>query len=178
MNTGQGNLQVTFSRGYSRKNLIIDGDFETFNACDVFCYQESYSAWIGTSPAGGTQDAVIFFYQAYAYTGNAVALLGAVNGYDQLPGTITPAAPLKTVEGKNYSIGFFHASSFSQPASETAAFVEVLWNGAVISTIRPGFSDWKFYQFSVTASGNDIVGFRGGAAPAWSFIDDITLFQI
>ncbi|KAF9473059.1 hypothetical protein BDN70DRAFT_966919 [Pholiota conissans] len=178
VNTGQGNLQVTLSRGYKRKNLAIDGGFEGYNACSFFCFDESYANWVGTSPAGGDFDASIFFYQPYAHSGNAVALLGSAEGSDALSGTLTAGAPLNTVAGKHYSIGFFHASSFSSPAEEAAAFVDVKWNGATVATIHPGFSNWQFFQFPVTAAGHDILSFHGGAAPAWSFLDDITVFQV
>jgi hypothetical protein len=120
----------------------------------------------------------VFFFQPYAHSGNAVALLGSAQGTDALAGTLTAGAPLTTVHGKHYSIGFFHASSFGSPTDEAAAFVDVMWNGATVATIRPGFSDWKFFQFSVTGAGRDVLSFHGGAAPAWSFIDDIAVFHI
>ncbi|KIM37622.1 hypothetical protein M413DRAFT_20272 [Hebeloma cylindrosporum] len=178
VNTGQGSLQVTFSRGYKRKNFAIDGGFEGFNHCDDFCFESSYGNWIGTSPAGGLFDATIFFFQPYAHSGNAVALLGSANGNDALAGTLTPAAPLATVAGKHYTISFFHASAFSGPTLEAGAFVDVLWNGNIVTTIAPGFQNWQLYQFSVVGAGKDLLAFHGGKAPAWSFIDDVTVFEI
>ena len=56
--------------------------------------------------------------------------------------------------------------------------MEVVWNGQVAKTIRPGYEDWKLYQVNVVATGSDTLAFRGGAAPAWSFIDDVTLFLL
>lgn len=178
VNTGQGNLQVTFSRGYKRTNLVIDGGFEDFNECDEFCFDTQDANWIGTSPPGGTDDATIFFFQAFAHTGNAVALLGSANANDALAGTLTPAKPLATLPGMQYSIGFFQASSFAPPAQEQPAFIDVQWNGVTIQTIRPGFSNYEFFQVTVTAKGNDVLSFHGGAAPAWSFIDDVTVFEL
>ncbi|KAF8175126.1 hypothetical protein BJ912DRAFT_38754 [Pholiota molesta] len=177
VNTGQGDLQVTFSRGYKRKNFVIDGGFEGFTECDDFCFDTSYANWIGTSPAGGTLDATIFFFQPYAHSGNAVSLLGSATAEDALAGTLTPAQPLATVAGKTYSINFFHASAFSGPSLEANAFVDVRWNGATVATIRPGFENYAFFQFTVTAVGGDVLAFHGGAAPAWSFIDDVSVFQ-
>lgn len=178
VNTGQGSLQVTFSRGYRRTNLVIDGGFEAFNECEDFCFDTSDANWVGTSPAGGVDDATIFFFQPFAHSGNAVALLGAANGGDALAGTLTPRKPLKTLSGRQYSIGFFQASSFAPPVQEAPAFVDVRWNGATVQTIHPGFSNYAFFQVTVTAKGNDVLSFHGGAAPAWSFIDDITVFEL
>ncbi|CAA7263587.1 unnamed protein product [Cyclocybe aegerita] len=178
VNTGQGNLKVTFSRGYKRKNYVIDGGFEGYNACNDFCFSASYSNWIGTSPPGGSLDATIFFYPPYAHAGNGVALLGSATGADNLPGTLTPTHPLNTVTGKAYLITFFHASAFSGPVLEADAFVDILWNGNIVTTIRPGFSNWQYYQFQVTGAGNDVLAFHGGKAPAWSFLDDIHVFEI
>ncbi|KAF8178700.1 hypothetical protein BJ912DRAFT_649320 [Pholiota molesta] len=177
-NFGQGNLLVTLSRGYQRINQVLDGGFEGFTACDDFCFAESDGTWIGTSPAGGTLDATLFFFQPFAHSGNAVALLGSATASDALAGTLTPAAPLNTLPGRQYSIGFFHSSSFSPPDEEAAAFVDVQWNGETIATIHPGFSNFQFFQFSVTAQGQDVLSLHGGAAPAWSFIDDITVFEL
>lgn len=178
VNTGQGDLQVTFSRGYRRKNFLVDGGFEGFNACDDFCFAESYANWIGTSPRGGSLDATIFFNAPFAHSGNGSALLGSATGVDTLPGTLTPAQPLQTVAGQQYQISFFQASSFSGPTLEAPAFVNILWNGNIINTITPGFSGYELFQFTVTAVGNDVLAFNGGEAPAWSFLDDITVFQL
>jgi hypothetical protein len=178
VNTGQGDLQVTFSRGYRRKNALVDGGFEGYNACSSFCFTSSYANWVGTSPAGGTLDATIFFFQPYAHSGNGVGLLGSATGADALSGTLTPAQPLTTVAGKTYQISFFHASAFSGPTLEANAFVDIVWNGNVVQTITPGFENWKLHQLTVTAAGNDVLSFHGGTAPAWSFIDDITVFQM
>ncbi len=129
-------------------------------------------------PPGGTDDATIFFFAPFAHNGNAVALLGSAEADDALPGTLTPAKPLATIPGRQYSIGFFQSSSFSPPAQEAAAFVNVLWNGEIVATIRPGFANFEFFQFTVTSVGKDVLSFNGGAAPAWSFIDDITVFEL
>ncbi|PPQ82096.1 hypothetical protein CVT25_014342 [Psilocybe cyanescens] len=178
VNTGQGDLKVTFSRGYKRKNFVIDGGFESFNECDDFCFDTQSANWIGTSPAGGSLDATIFFFQPFSHNGNAVALLGSATGADSLAGTLTVAKPLATVAGKQYQITFFQASSFAPPAQEAPAFVDVVWNGVIQTTIHPGFANFEIFQVTVTAKGNDILAFHGGAAPAWSFIDDVTVFQL
>ena len=177
VNTDQGDLEVTFSRGYQRTNLVADGGFEAFNECTDFCYDTSDATWTVTSAAGGFDDATIFLYAPYAHSGNAVALLGSADGTDALAGTFTPAAPLATSAGKTYSVGFFQASAFAPPAQEEPAFIDVQWNGAIVQTIRPGFGNWQFFQVQVTAVGNDVLSFHGGAAPAWTFLDDVTVFE-
>lgn len=177
VNYGQGDLKVTYSRGYKRKPLTIDGGFEGYTCPndDEFCFAASYSAWIGISPAGGSLDASIFHYAPYTRTGSSVALLGSASGIDTLSGTLTPRAALKTVAGKKYSITFFHQSTYAGPEAEKDAFVDIMWNGAIVQTIRPGYESWKFYEFTVTAVGNDKLAFHGGKAPAWSFIDDVNV---
>lgn len=177
VNYGQGDLKVTYARGYRRKSLVLDGGFEGYTCAD-FCFAASYASWIGTSPAGGNLDATIFHYAPYAHSGNSVGLLGSANGVDALAGTLAPAKPLATVAGKTYVITFFHASVYSGQSSEKDAFVDVLWNGAIVSTIKPGYSAWKYYEYTVTARGNDTLAFHGGKAPAWSFIDDVYVFQM
>jgi len=178
VNTGQGDLEVTFSRGYARKNFIVDGGFEDFNECDDFCFDTQDANWIGTSPAGGTLDATIFFFQPFAHSGNAVALLGSATGVDSLSGTLTYARPLATEPGKSYQISFFQASSFSPPAEEAPVTIDVVWNGVTVTTFKPGFSNFEFLSVNVVAKGSDTLAFHGGEAPAWSFIDDVTVFQL
>ncbi|KAF8626637.1 hypothetical protein AX15_004777 [Amanita polypyramis BW_CC] len=178
INHQQGDLKVTFSRGYRRKSYVVDGGFEGFNACLEFCYTESYLNWIGISPVNGTQDATIFSYHEYAHFGRGVGLLGSALGLDDLPGTLAPRHSLRTVAGHQYLIAFFHSSTFSGSKLEAAAFVDVLWNGNIVGTVKPGYQSWTFYSFPVTAIGNDLLAFHGGKAPAWSFIDDIFVFKL
>jgi hypothetical protein len=89
-------------------------------------------------------------------------------GADTLPGKLTPAKSLQTIAGQQYTIGFFQASAFSGPSGEASAFVDILWNGAVVSTINPGYTNWKFFSFNVIGGGSDVLAFHGGMAPAWS----------
>ncbi|RDB31124.1 hypothetical protein Hypma_000065 [Hypsizygus marmoreus] len=177
VNYGQGDLKVTYSRGYRRKSLVIDGGFEGYT-CSDFCYAGKYANWIGTSPAGGYLDASIFHYAPYARSGKSVALLGSASGVDALPGTLAPASPLKTVAGKKYTITFFHASVYAGQVAEKDAFVDVLWNGVTVASIKPGYQPWTYYEYEVTAKGNDLLAFHGGKAPAWSFIDDVNVFEL
>ncbi|KAF5346472.1 hypothetical protein D9756_010062 [Leucocoprinus leucothites] len=178
-NFGQGDLKVTYSRGYKRKSLLQDGGFESYAACrstDI-CWTNSTQFWTATSPAGGNFDAEIIHHAGYGHSGDSAALLGSGFGTDSLAGTITPTHTLDTIPGATYLITFFHSSAFnSDPAAEANAFVDVLWNGKVVQTIKPGFSDWKYYELKVVATGGDTLAFHGGAAPAWSFLDDIFVF--
>lgn len=175
-NKGQGPLSVTCSRGYTRKNLVIDGGFEGY-ACDDgsdFCFTESTPAWTGDSSKGGVLDALIFDYVPFAHSGHSVATLGSGVGADDLAGTYTPAAPLRTKQGATYLLQFWHASNFNEDSSR--AFLEVTWDGVEVATIRPGSSPWTRYSYIVVAKGNDIFSLHGGAYPAYDFIDDISLF--
>ncbi|KAF9442645.1 hypothetical protein P691DRAFT_764987 [Macrolepiota fuliginosa MF-IS2] len=178
VNFGQGDLKVTYSRGYKRKSLIQDSGFESFAACPVpdICWTESDQFWVATSPSGGSFDAEIIHDATDAHSGSSAGLLGSGFGSDALAGTLKPTNTLDTVPGKTYLITFFHSSSFSGPDLEADAFVDVMWNGQIVETIRPGFSNWKYFEFRVVAVGNDELAFHGGKAPAWSFIDDVYVF--
>jgi hypothetical protein len=95
-----------------------------------------------------------------------------------LPGTLTPAQPLETVAGQNYAITFFQASAFSGFNGEASAFIDIVWNGKIVTTIKPGFSNYEFYSVNVVGIGNDVLAFHGGDAPAWTFIDDIAVYAM
>lgn len=126
VNFGQGDLVVTYSRGYRRISVLPDGGFEGYNGCSDFCFTGSYSDWIGSSPPSGNWDATIFFYKPYAHTGNGVALLGSADGVDSKIGTLTPAKKLSTTVGTNYVIQVFFLSSFSGPQLEAMVKVYIL----------------------------------------------------
>lgn len=178
VNFGQGDLVVTLSRGYRRKNYVIDGGFEGFQCSSEFCFTTSYSNWVGTSDGLGVLDASIFHQISYAHAGAGSALLGSADGSDSLSGTLTPTQPLETVAGKDYTITLFSSSAYSGPSVEANAFWSVLWNGNIVQTVHPGFSDYTFYSFNVQAAGDDVLALHGGSAAAWSFFDDISVFEI
>ncbi|TFK18783.1 hypothetical protein FA15DRAFT_649239 [Coprinopsis marcescibilis] len=177
-NGGQGSLEVTYSRGYRRINYVIDGGFEGYQDCSDFCFTTSYANWVGTSPPGGTLDATIFHFQPYARTGTGAALLGSATGVDNLQGTMSPAAALNTVAGRQYKIEFYQSSAFSGPTLEAGSRIDVLWNGNLVLELRPGFTQWERHSVDVTAVGGDTLAFYGGAAPAWSFIDDVSAYLL
>ncbi|KAJ7206469.1 hypothetical protein B0H12DRAFT_1075336 [Mycena haematopus] len=176
VNYGQGSLVVTLSRGYARKSALIDGGFEGYNACDDFCLTASYANWIGTTPRGGNMDASIIFFPAYAHSGNVSGMLGAAFGDDADAGTLTPAQRLKTDKGANYVVQCFMASAFSGSDLEASAKVDILWNGVRVGGTS-GFTEYTFVQASVVATGSDKLSFVGGAAPAWTFIDDCKVYK-
>ncbi|KAF7290317.1 hypothetical protein HMN09_01289700 [Mycena chlorophos] len=178
VNYGQGDLVVTYSRGYSRNNLVIDGGFEGFT-CDDFCLTESYANWIGSSPSGGTDDATIFHFQPYAHFGESCALLGSAFGDDSDAGTLTPTQKLKTVVGQTYVVQVFFISSFSGAQLEAPAKVDILWNGERVGGTSGSVPSYTFTQSStVTGTGSDVLSFVGGAAPAWTFLDDVKVFEV
>ncbi|KAJ7673805.1 hypothetical protein DFH06DRAFT_1467248 [Mycena polygramma] len=145
VNTGQGPLVVTFSRGYARKSVLPDGGFEGYTQCSDFCYTASYANWIGASPAGGTLDASIFFFPPYAHTGHGSALLGSADNDDSLPGTLRPAHPLTTEKNANYVVQCFMSSAFSAEYLEERAKVDILWNGARVGGVS-GYSEYAFVE--------------------------------
>ncbi|TFK18627.1 hypothetical protein FA15DRAFT_689757 [Coprinopsis marcescibilis] len=175
---GEDDVQVTLSRGYMRQNLVIDGGFEAYDGCLDFCYEEAYEHWIGTSPAGGKDDATIFRAAMYARTAQTVGLLGSATGADSFAGTLTPANTLTTIEGRVYKVALFQNSAYSGPTFQKDSFLEILWNGEVVKTVRPGYSDWAFVEAEVVAEGDDVVEIRGGKAPAWTFVDDIGVWLL
>jgi hypothetical protein len=176
VNTGQGDLVVTFSRGYARKSVLPDGGFEGYTGCTSFCFTASYANWIGTSPPGGTLDALIFFDTDFAHTGHGSALLGSGSDVDSLPGTLKPAHPLTTEKGAAYVVQCFMASAYSGAQLEAHAKVDILWNGVRVGGVS-GFMQYSFVQASVVGTGRDLLSFVGGAAPAFSFIDDCKVYK-
>ncbi|KAF9256611.1 hypothetical protein L218DRAFT_936497 [Marasmius fiardii PR-910] len=184
VNYGQGDLKVTESRGYRRKNLVIDGNFEQYQCGDTsgvpendFCYTTTTPNWIGVSPPGGILDATVFHYKPYAHSGNGVVILGSASGADALSGTLKPAQPLNTVAGKTYKIQWFASSTYSGRDLEKDAFLTVNWNGQAVQTFNLGYSTWSYYEVSVVAQGNDEVSFTGGKLTAYTFIDDIAVYS-
>ncbi|KAJ6591484.1 hypothetical protein DFH09DRAFT_1244599 [Mycena vulgaris] len=180
-NTGQGSLTVSLSRGYARISHIQDGGFEDYVCPDLedFCFGEQAPGWVGTSPTGGRFDATVFHYAPYAHAGAGVALLGSAFGSDTQPGMLKPAAPIAgLLPGRAYVVGFFYSSTYSGEDLEGPAFAEVWWNGAIAATVRMGYTPWVYIEITVTAlgGGNDALMFRGGQAPAYSFIDDVNVF--
>lgn len=179
VNYGQGPLKVTYSRGYKRTSVVMDGGFESF-VCGTgdFCYSASSGTWTGTSAAGGTVDASVFHYAAYARTGTSVGLLGSASGVDTLSGTLSPTGTLGTVAGQTYVVGFFANTLYAGQDAEATAAVDVLWNGQVVESINVGYRDWTWYETRVVARGGDRVGLHGGSAPAWVFIDDVCVYRV
>lgn len=104
-------------------------------------------------------------------------MLGSATLADNKSGTLKAVKPINTEAGKNYQIAFFLNSDFSGPTFQAKAIVEVLWNGKVVHTFK-GYSGWTFRSVDVAAVGNDVLEFRGGAAPAWTFLDDIAIWPM
>ncbi|KAF7354383.1 hypothetical protein MVEN_01127100 [Mycena venus] len=156
VNFGQGDLVVTFSRGYSRISVLPDGGFEGYNGCTDFCFTASYSNWIGTSPPSGNWDATIFFYKP--------------------SGRSPPAKKLSTIVGTNYVIQVFFLSSFSGAQLEANAKVDILWNGVRVGGTSGFTPAWTFVEAPAVGTGNDTLSFVGGSVLAWTFIDDVFVY--
>ncbi|KAJ7721889.1 hypothetical protein B0H16DRAFT_362083 [Mycena metata] len=176
VNFGQGDLLVTYSRGYRRISVLPDGGFEGYTGCSTFCFTASYSNWIGTSPPSGNWDATVFFYPPYAHTGHSVALLTSADGVDSKIGTLTPAKKLGTEVGTNYVIQGFFLSAFGGAQLEANAKVDILWNGVRVGGTSGFTPAWKFVEVPVVGTGNDTLTFVGGSVQAWTFIDDVFIY--
>jgi len=178
VNYGQGNLKVTYSRGYSRVPLLPDGDFESYTCPngEEYCYTNGAgtATWTTTSENGGTMDAWIYRYKDLAHSGSVFAVLGSGFGYDQSAGTLQPAKPLKTKAGSKYVVSFFYDQSVNGPQYQADGYTNVKWNGQTVLALA-AYQTWTYYEVEVTAQGNDVLSFVGGKAPAYSFIDDVKI---
>jgi hypothetical protein len=174
VNYGQGDLKVTYSRGYQRLPLLADGDFESFT-CDhgeSICYTTTASNWKTTSPDGGYMDAWIYRLPGLAHSKSTFVVLGGAYANDQFPGTLTPAKPLKTTPGMKYIVSFFYDQSVNGPEIQASGFTDVSWNGEKVLALA-AYQTWTYYEVTVTAKGDDVLSFYGGKSPAYSFIDDV-----
>lgn len=173
-----GNLKVTFSRGYRRTSHVADGGFESYKCADgaADCSSSESSSWTLTSP--GSKDVLLWNRAGWARSGSSLASFGSFEGTDDLAGTLSPTSPLQLIAGKEYLLQFWHSSSLNSEAEESNAFLEVSWNGAVLDSIRPGASPWTRYEYRVQAVGNDVLSFHGGKYPAYSLLDDVSLFSL
>jgi hypothetical protein len=68
------------------------------------------------------------------------------------------------------------ASAYSGAELEAHAKVDILWNGVRVGGVS-GFMQYSFVQASVVGTGRDLLSFVGGAAPAFSFIDDCKVYK-
>ncbi|KAF7334503.1 hypothetical protein MVEN_02279800 [Mycena venus] len=158
VNFGQGSLVVTLSRGYARKSALIDGGFEGYTGCDDFCFTDSYANWIGTSPSGGTPRRLDL-------------LLPALRSHG--PRIWTARLRLRCA---NYVVQCFMSSAYSGSQLEAPAKVDIMWNGMRVGGTS-GFTEYTFVEASVVGTGSDELTFVGGAAPAWTFIDDCNVYK-
>ncbi|PFH49726.1 hypothetical protein AMATHDRAFT_76043 [Amanita thiersii Skay4041] len=184
VNTGQGDLRVTYSRGYSRKPVLTDGDFEDFSCTgnDTVCTTQSYANWVvsSTNPNATTIDATILHDQSSAYRGSGVGVLGTQTDPRNAPGALTPAQPLNTVAGTAYTVTFFASS---RPTNVNATLsgnstIQVVWNGAVVGSVAPITTNWMYYETTVTAQGSDVLTFQEGCEPAYTLVDNVFVFQL
>jgi hypothetical protein len=119
---------------------------------------------------------LLFYYVPYAHTGHGSGSLGSGDDLDNLPGTLMPAQPLQTDAGANYVVQCFMSSAYAGPKVEAAAKVDILWNGVRVGGTS-GYTQYTFVEASVVGTGSDGLAFVGGAAPAYSFIDDCKVYK-
>ncbi|TFK66931.1 hypothetical protein BDN72DRAFT_871415 [Pluteus cervinus] len=183
------NTTFSYSRGYRRITALPDGGFESYQSCDPsssfpspptsFCFTYSTPTWSCQSSANGFDDCSIIHFSPYAHTGTTVSLLGSLTNTDNHFGTLSPSSPLNaTTPGGVYHLGFWHYGAYSGPELQKDAFVDVLWNFQPTMTVVPGYTPWLYFWTTVEARGDDFLLLVGGKAPAWSFVDDIVLYQL
>ena len=162
VNTSQGSLVVTYARGYSRKSLVPDGDFEG-----------SGSAWT-------TQSASIVQDSSLAYSGNGVAIVGTQTtpATGSPLGSLTLASPLATNAGSLYDLQLFASAKPTVSGTPLSGntVLYVLWNNAPVISFAPQSAGWAPYSVSVTAKGNDVLSFFQTDGTVYTLIDNISLF--
>jgi len=188
-NTGQGDLVVTNSLGYSRISLIQDGSFQDYT-CVI------------TQNNGCPYMPSIYWSRFYVYdyeyvliddfggrSGTAAALFIFVPPTPTSPGygsTLTYSLPLGTVAGQTYVISLFVTNSnlYPPPTDLTGPTLSVLWNGVdVLDAVQVGpetFNGLTYYniQATVVAQGGDTFVLRNGIDfPHAIYAVDISLFQ-
>ena len=164
INTGQGSLEVTYARGYSRQPVNPDRDFS------------------GPDSAWTTRSSSILHDPSLAHTGSHVGVLGTQT--TPAPGSslgiITLARPLKTHASRTYGLQFFASAqpTVSGTTLNGSTVSQVLWNNAVIAAIAPQSSDWEVYTVSVTGQGNDVLSFVQTDGAVYTLIDEVALFSL
>jgi len=144
-----------------------------------YCWAESSNNWLATS--SDSFNAVFLSNEpAFARRGDTSGLLGSAYGvYGDFPGTIAPTQPLQTTAGKMYLIEVWQWSGYNPPFYQQDAWFDIIWNGVVVSAVRPGYrATYTRFTVEVTAVGDDTIAFHGGRYPDYSFLDDIAVWLI
>ncbi|KAJ7853275.1 hypothetical protein B0H14DRAFT_2580436 [Mycena olivaceomarginata] len=164
VNYGQGDLVVTLSRGYRRKDLLTDGGFEGYTACNDFLLHRLVRQLDRHQPCRWRPRRLDpSSTPNYTHTGHGSGLLGAAFSDDNKAGTLVPAHALQTDSGAHYVVQAFVSSAFSGSSLEATAKVEILWNGQSVAS-KTGFTGgYIFVEANVVATGNDKLSFAGGA---------------
>jgi hypothetical protein len=189
-NTGQGHLQVTLSRGYSRITNLQDGSFQDFT-CIVTetngCPAESSIFW--TRVFVENYDFVLID-NFLARTGTASCLFFFNPPTPTSPAfgsTLTYTQPLNTIAGETYIISFFYTMNTIDPlpAIQDGPLFSVFWNNVDVFDVlqvgeATGTKASMFFNavVQVTAIGNDVLFFKNGVSfPHDLFLDDIAVYQ-
>ncbi|KAI8803374.1 hypothetical protein BJ742DRAFT_503250 [Cladochytrium replicatum] len=179
--TGKDAIAVTYSRGYhllpSASSLLTDGGFESLSCTTFFCFSIESTAWQGSGQ--GINGASVFSYKPFARSGFGLGILGSATYNDSLPGTLSTRTITGTQPGKQYVVRFWTDSTFSGAVDEIGAWIQVVWNGDLVERpIVMDFQPWVMRSVVVSANGQDVLGFVGGKAPAWVFVDDVEVIPI
>ncbi|KAF8888173.1 hypothetical protein CPB84DRAFT_1786382 [Gymnopilus junonius] len=186
-NTGQGTLQISLSRGFSRISNVQDGSFQDYtcvvtqqNGCPAEpsdfwtrVFVESYDfVLVDNFPAHSGTSSCFLFFNPPDPTSPAFG------------STLTYTPPLNTVAGQKYIISFFYTlNTLSPPPTTTdGPLFSVFWNNEdVLDVLQVGTEISSAYlngQVEVTATGDDTLFFKNGVSFSHaSYLDDIAVFQ-
>ncbi|KAJ7898025.1 hypothetical protein B0H14DRAFT_3104598 [Mycena olivaceomarginata] len=148
-----------------------------FTLCSDFCFATSYANWTGTSSASGTLDAAIFFFPPYAHTGHGSALLGAAPRRRRTPGHAHTRSAARDGGWRTVRGAVLRVLRVLGPGVRGRGTCgRAVERRKRVGGVR-GFMEYTLVEVGVVGTGRDILAFVGGAAPAWSFIDDCKVFR-
>lgn len=144
----------------AKADLIQNGGFETGDNTGWAINGDH----TGVAPSG--------FSSINAHSGGFFMALGdTASAYPY--GTVSVDSAISDHAGDVLTLSYWFSSNGGTPN-----YFDAEWNGAVLSgsvLSNVGQTDWTEYQFSVTATGSDLLTFREQNAPAYSALDDISL---
>jgi hypothetical protein len=139
-------------------NLALNCGFETGNTTD----------WNVTHAATGS---LVDVSPTTPHSGNYAAAFGAAGpGEDTLSQIIN-----NIVSGVTYDFTFWLTSSSTGSSPANNQF-QAEWDGHnVLNLVNAPASGYTRYSFSVEGTGADTMSFRGYNAPAWFYLDDVSV---
>jgi hypothetical protein len=191
-NTGQTNVQVTNSRGYSRVSLIQDGSFQDYTCVltpNSGCPFVPSAFWTRDIPQPNTDFILVDNFPAHSGTSSAFFFFSPVadpSPFSYIGSTLTYTLNMNGVVGKTYVISFFYTlSDYSPPpASFNGPLMSALWNGApAVNVVQSGPSNnlnFLNIQAEVVSQGGpaDTFVLQDGISYNHAmYVDDIAIFE-